>query len=70
MQASDVAWDMRVALNAISRNIHGNIEEKYVNAADAVVSAVNRWEDHNFRVHPKGKGIICVKEGGSERMNL
>ena len=64
MQASDVAWDMRVALNAISRNIHGNIEEKYVNAADAVVSAVNRWEDHNFRVHPKGKGIICVKEGG------
>ena len=58
MQDSDVEG-MESSTGCHQQNIHGNIEEKYVNAANAVVSAVNRWEDHNFRVHPKGKGSFA-----------
>ena len=67
MQESHVAWDMRKALIAIIDDGDEKLEQKYVAAAHAVLSAVNRWEDHNFRIHPKGKGIVCIKEGGIKK---
>ena len=67
MQESHVAWDMRKALIAIIDDGDEKLEQKYVAAAHAVL--VNRWEDHNFR-KSKGKGIVCIKEGGIKKMNL
>ena len=62
-QTSDEAHDMRVALRAIeeSKNpLHKKVAQK-------LASAVTRWEDHNFKVHPKGKGVICHSAAGIQK---
>ena len=61
-QNSSNAYDMNVSLDSIVTNeAFAPIIRK---CASIVSSAVTRWEDHNFRIHPKGKGIVCQNQRG------
>ena len=42
-------------------------EKHVVDMARAVLAAYRRWGDHNFRIHPKGKGVIVRDPRGVQK---
>ena len=41
-----------------SKDMNGDQEKHVADMARAVLAAYRRWGDHNFRIFPKGKGVI------------
>ena len=57
-------WDLRTTLDAL---IEGNDGPGVKEACRAVRDRIENSGLNYFRIHPKGCGVICVKEGGIEK---
>lgn len=57
-------WDLRTTLDAL---IEGNDGPGVKEACRAIRDRIENSGLNYFRIHPKGCGVICVKEGGIEK---
>ena len=61
-QPPNLAHDMKEALSAIIRKLpEGSIDRSF---AEATLVAVDEYGMDNFRIHPKGTGVICIRPEG------
>ena len=62
---TDSAWDLRKSLrNVIAKQNDEKDGKKIATACNAVLDVVNLAGLNYFRVHPKGRGVICKNPNG------
>lgn len=44
--------------------------EMIVAAVDVILRSIQNWGEHNFCVHPKGVGVICVNDDGIQKGDI
>jgi len=60
----DHNWDMREVVNFWQSHAEDERDRETLHACDAMNAAMDEVEAINFRLHPKGYGIVCTREGG------
>lgn len=63
-EMEDQNWDMEKVLQHWQERAEAADDLVALHAGDALHAAMEELDDINFRIHPKGYGIVCTREGG------
>lgn len=66
----DNGWDLRAALREVKARAVSSGDLASARAADAVDARVEAVGYNYFRVHPKGVGLVCKRQGGLPRLTF